>query len=1039
MQIGDFLKNEGKKVIIADSVSVGNALIRRCNIEEGINSVDTTVLTPLKMAAELVLAYEAVNGNGRNPQVLSRDGAVYVFDEVISDPKYRPGFIDERCLTISTVSQIYQAVSIIRSFDKTEAYNTDDNVRIKDIRGLIKVFEDKLERENIYDMPRIFAKAAEILNEIKSDKSKMPLSFYLSWAERCVFGDLSVNKRKGIEEELISLFLEVCSVSPQKIEVLPYDDIERSKRSGKVRWNYFVSYGQHNEIRYVADEILKMVKNGEGSFDKINLFYTSVDYENYIAGIFDYAGIPYSFDDCYHASNTDFIQLLFKILDFAGSGYKFEDIENIVLSEVFTFRGICNDTQSINPNTGYRMTPGEKIGWGRGRFENYLADEDVKEAIKEAEAYAAICKEKREDEKNISTDEQERTKDLNQGFFAIFLRDLLDIFDETNPLYVTYDKLIKFAVKYSYKGSKEQNAERKVIIDKLREQIRTFKFVAESRCPGVSEKTEYIRNYLENLTFSKKTGTVSVGIHKLSGFKILERPINYFIGMGAKQFALNSTESAIISDDEMKLYLNGPNIPYAGDRNINRQEQFRMLLESLPEGMITLGYSNFDSVDLRECSPSVMFMELQGDEVLNTPIAYDPIDEGIKIDPEEYRKWIDRITENDEQKERKPVVTPDEEAQMSASQLQVLLECPLKYYYKCIRKLSVPIVRRLTGDQWLPAMDRGNLIHRICQHYMEQVMPPVGKLTEMLNETVFEKVFSEEIKKIESEVPWASDAIKAKEISECKQTAENFLIRLHKEWTNDETNGKKWWVLGCELDFEYEDDLIYDDDGSILESESESETKSAIPYKQYPYSIHFRKGQIDRLDGYVDSENCLNLRIIDYKTGGYDTKKEEIKNDIEIQHFVYAMAAFEYVRKLRDHSAVVNGKNIFDVYPSIKGVRIEAASYDFPFEEADSMRISVMNGPANENRNMEKYLKQKESDPFQWKVEFPDGVRKKLRLTEGYRQNDKIDRISANIEENLSENKDDGTLWICNTIFCDYKKICRMQCGVNKMRIESDE
>ncbi len=1020
MQIRDFLEKQGKKVIIADAVSVGNALIRRCNIEDGVYSIDTTVLTPLKIAEELVIAYESSAGSDQIPQILNADGAVYVFDEVLSE--HCPGFIPEQCLTIATVAQIYQAVSVIRSFDKTEEYWNTDVPGIKDITGLIKAYEERLEKDRLFDPPKVISRAIEILEGLKKGEGEFSLAFFLPWADGCKFADLCTNKRKGFEKDLIDRLMEVCDTELLTINVLPYGEIKESKASGKVDWEFFASYGQHNEVKYVAEKIMEAVSENGRSFDQINLFYTSADYENYVAGIFDHYKIPYVFDDCYHASNNNFVQLLFKILDFADHGYRFEDLEDIVLSKILTYNGI-KDTQKINPNNGYIKTPGEKIGWGRERFEDYLCDADVMDEIKSA----------KEADMESVPDDRDVLDSLNRGYFAIFLKDILDIFDGTNSLSETYNKLLILARKYTYKGNKEENAERKEILEKLNDQKLIFGFVSEKRYSSdsgsISEKTslmiKYIRDFLENLTYSRKTGPVAVGVHKLSGFKILERPVNYFIGMGAKQFALNSTESAVISDEEMKLYLSGPNIPYAGQRNINRQDRFRMMLESLPAGSITLGYSNFDSVGLKECAPSVMLMELQEDRDAGDVITYNPIDKEIKIDPEGYRLWIDRFMKK---QKASMLVTPDSEAQMSASQLQVLLECPLKYYYKSIRKLSVQTIRTPYGDQWLPPMDRGNLIHRVCQHYLETVMPPVGELRSDLNESLFERIYDEEIKKIESEVPWASNVVKAKEISENKEALAIFLQRLHEEWVKDaEENGKNWWILGCELDFEYDDNIIYKDDGKPLEAEPDEN------YVATPYSIHFSKGQIDRLDGYVDSEGYLNLRIIDYKTGDFLRKKEEINNDIEIQHYVYAMATFDHVNKLRDHK-VETKYNIFDTFSGIKGVRIEDVAYVFPFEYESKAILSVMNESSKEKKwNMKEYMTQDDDDPFKWKVEFSDGVRQKLRLTEGYRQNDMIDSIAGNIEDNM------GVLWDVKCRFCDYKSICRTKCGIDKVNPSDDD
>ena len=1057
MTIKDFLKISGRKALIADSVSVGNALIRRGNINDGVKNIDTVVLSPQNIAHELVVAYESMNGNTANMQVLGNDAAVYVFDEVIAE--HCPDFIPKDCLTIATVSQIYRDISVIRSFDKTNAYYDSDEKKIVAIRDLIDAYENKLHLNNYYDAPRLLSRAIEILEHLHDDGTGLPLAFYLPWVEDCVIGDLENNKRKGKEERLIEL-VKAHGRSCHIIEVFPHKEFNDCRQSHDITWNFYRSYGQHNEVKYVADRILEMVNSGEKSFDQINLMFTSGEYENYIAGIFDLKGIPYAMDDCYHAANNDYVQMMLKILGFAESGYRFEDLENIVLSEALSFRGVCKDSRNINPNTGYRKTPGENIGWGRERFEFYLSDPEVIDEMDKAREYALELKNKEKDDSNEEAVELERNEQdkLSKGFFAIFLQELLSIFDDDNSLLTTYERLLEFTSRYTTRGNKEQNIERKDLLKKLRDQLQTFKFVPERRIQengirkdGNLDKIAYIKNFLENLTYSRKIGSIAVNVSRFTGFEIIERPANFIIGMGSKQFAVNSNESAIITDKEMQKYLNGANIPFAGDRNIKKQEQFREMLQSMTAGEITLGFSNYNSVELRECAPSVIFMDLLGDYEIGETITYDPVNVDVKIDSKLYLDWVDGIFENlpEGKKERinarKLAITSDTEASMSASDLQVLLACPLKYYYECIRKLSIPTVRKLTGEQWLPPMDRGNLIHRICQHYMQKVMPPASELSSELNEEVFDSVFEEEIKKIETEVPWASDVVKAKETIENKEGAKAFLKRLHKEWTEDaKEKGKKWRILGCELDFGYDDNLIYEDNGEKLkietvpdEPDSELET-----YVKYPYSIHFRRGQIDRLDGYVDSDGILNLRIIDYKTGSYDKKVEEISNEIQIQHYVYAMAAFKHIQKqkeIHDSDAKRDGWNIFDEYPDIKGAKIEDAAYDFPFEESEKMRLSVINGDPKKKCNMQEYLQKDDDNAFSWKVEFPDVVRLRLRLTEGLRKKGHIDSIASEIAASISSDKKDGALWTCDCKYCDYKDICRTTCGIDKPQMTLTE
>lgn len=1029
MHVNDFFESEGKKVLIADHISVGNALRRRYNITKGRSTVDVTTMTPATIAQELVTAYEAIHGGEDLPVFLSRDGAAYVFDKVIS--ANRPDFIPKESLTISTVKQIYQTLCDIRSFDKTASYESPDDKTISEVKELIGKYEETLEKERLYDNPAILQKGVRILEDIRDKKDDLPLSFYLPWAKNVTLGDMNLNNRKGIEEKIISLLFDICPHTCRDLEAMPYESVEASKASGKVNWSFYESYGQHNEIKYVAQKIIELTKDGEHSFDEFGLVYTSADYENFIAGVFDNAKIPYEFEGCYHAINMPFGQMLIAILDFVENGYRFEDIERIILNEAMTFSKLCKDSKTVNPNSGLAATPGNRIGWGRERFMNYLNDPDLKVAddIEMAHEYAGLSKEeKKEKDKELKNDRDKRSN-LNRGFFADFVKELLDVFDEKNSLAQTYKLLITFVGRYTY------NRSHAGIIDPLNEQIQVFERVSKERCRTPEQKVGYIRDFLEKLTVDRKTGSVAVSIRRFSNLKILETKFNYFIGMGAKQFAVKNTESAIMSDKEMEKYLTGSNIRriMSGNRNIIRQEVFRDILRSLSEGNITVGYSKYNTIELRESSPSVLFIDIKGNDKTDDTITYDTIDTDIFIEAADYRKWIDTVEQQDIDKgkkkiDRAPVITSDSAAVMSASRLQDLLECPLKYYYKSIRKLYIQENRSLKGDEWLSAVDRGNLLHRTFQHYLEAVMPPKGKLSEELDEDLFNRIYDEQATKMEEEVPWGSDTVKDQEKEECRLTAKAYLTDLHKEWSEDDANGKKWEILGCELDFGGEDDLIYEDDGSPLSEtvtvgkSKDSKTTETVSYKDLDgvkYSVRFGKGQIDRLDGYVDIDETgnerLNLRIIDYKTGDKAKLTEKIGMNVQIQHFVYAMAAFAHVRMLNDKKeGIFKGRDI-------RSVRIEEIAYDFPLEEKDKRRYSVMS-------SISALLIKDENDPFGWRVEFPVSVRRKLRYTEGFRQNKRIDDIASNVEGMLPQK--------CPP-YCDYLDICRTKCGIDKITILS--
>ena len=55
MRISEFIKSNktNTKIVLADKVSVGNALIRICNLRDGIASFNIVTKTPLDIAREI--------------------------------------------------------------------------------------------------------------------------------------------------------------------------------------------------------------------------------------------------------------------------------------------------------------------------------------------------------------------------------------------------------------------------------------------------------------------------------------------------------------------------------------------------------------------------------------------------------------------------------------------------------------------------------------------------------------------------------------------------------------------------------------------------------------------------------------------------------------------------------------------------------------------------------------------------------------------------------------------------------------------------
>ena len=135
MNLSEFIKNNEKntKIILANKVSVGNALIRRCNIREGVPSFNIITKTPFDIAKEIIDSKmaEAVN-------YLSQEGSVYIMMNVLREMD--SDMLPESTLTMVTVREVLLRVNELRENGVTDTYtevkDKEGNPAICDTDGL---------------------------------------------------------------------------------------------------------------------------------------------------------------------------------------------------------------------------------------------------------------------------------------------------------------------------------------------------------------------------------------------------------------------------------------------------------------------------------------------------------------------------------------------------------------------------------------------------------------------------------------------------------------------------------------------------------------------------------------------------------------------------------------------------------------------------------------------------------------------------------------------------------------------------------------
>lgn len=1079
IKLSEFIKNNEKntKIILANKVSVGNALIRMCNIREGVPSFNIITKTPFDIAKEIIDSKmaEAVN-------YLSPEGSVYIMMNVLREMD--SDMFPESTLTMGTVREVLLRVNELRENGVTDEYTEekDKEGKIKELNRVWKTYEKKLEEEDLYDRSRVLWKAKDIC--IEEDVSKL-----VPYLKGAAFGNLSTNRWSVAEKEFIEALVSITAVGEKKIESLEFLEEENGKGL-----SFYKARGITNEIRYVAKRMKKISETE--SYGTVALYYYAPEYISVLKAVLDAERIPYCMTEGRPTQELHLTQFFITLLDSAQKNFSYEILEKAVRNRVITFDNVLKkkdelseyneelieedideeddntdtysdemteaemetevsklseaeeahrDTVKVNPIRGYRRALSAGIGWGR---ENYI------------DYYKRV-------EENENSEENEKV-------FAKFLYDFVSVFDEELSIGEIYRKLWEFVQLYTYAKNPEKVVLNQALYEKWNELM-----LIDSTGYSLSEKIEFIRDMFVNMKTADGTEKgEAVCIFPMRDLFVMERKHNFIVGLSSTSFSVDDKQSPLLLDEEKIKYVKG-----AGDcdspveiasKNYERlSENVKNSLRTRSlEADVSISYSYYDSVNLRDSSPSVLFVELSRGEEIETEgymdasyimkddieLSVDDLKASIKERAELIEKEREEKRKKREEKEsgkstdaqKKELIKeelqeapPKEGISMSATGIQSLLGCPLIYYYRYIKYLRIDNQMTPQGHEWLNVLNKGNICHFFMEKYMAKAKNPAGGIEQQL----FDEAYEEAVKEIEEIQPVYSEVIKNREKEYYKEKIKSYLKFLCKKWKEDLDAGKEWKVIGCELHF-----------GSDEDNE-----KINVEYigKKLDYKI-ILNGSIDRLDGYMDKDGRLILRIVDYKTGKKENKIKEVKRGVQIQHYVYAMATCNYLESAegKERCRALFGRDYTEYC-------FEWVGYTFPYEEKEEDRLlDILTDPScgifiNDGYETE----ETDAENINKKItSFPDNISDQLDDIIGNIQTGHEDEVQDVMEELIHEKRkvlkllkkkkkdqddqdeqDDNTIKLeaplsefCDGNYCIYKPICRKWVGYTEKDTEDD-
>ena len=888
-------KKGTEKTIITDNVKNMNALFRQiCKEDMELFHINVVKITDL--AREIIIRDFASQGKIIRVEMESRDTCIFLVDELLRK-KGQDFFIPQESMCEETAREVFDTMNQIRMGAVTDVYRSSTDKKILQIKELIQEYEALLQEREIYDFVRLIQDAICIMT--KSDVYPKD-----SGIGCCFFQELTALEKK---------FLSAYAVRYERLSVLPEE-----KKKGN--YHFFKTYGIVNEIQYVIQSIQKK----KIPFGKVSLLYSSREYEPFIKGMLAVQQIPHCFVSGYSAESLPSIRLILDLLSWAEGGYVYEQLEPVVRNPVFQIKENFqikekveegekeekeekNKGRNINVLAALQKGIDAGIGWGLSRYE-----------LDKAWEYA-----------------KERTGEEYSAEFIQCLKKLAGIFkdcqDQDKKVFVgeLFAKILEFIRMYQRKHE-EWKIEKGILEDAQRN------FQCMQRTLPLEDAIVFIRKYLKQMVYQDEEKTDMVQVIYFQGMQVLERPYQYVIGLSDMHFGGNMAESPVLSDKELKLYLDTKEgaVQLAENRESNHKEQCQNSFATASDGTeFYLGYAFYDTLQLKDLSPSGFYLAMVDEtntdeksietvekysEILdvNTIVNEENVWEMQKEDTENNTEEIENIEETEQKKTETQGEYEENDAAFSFSPtaMETLLTCPLKYYYRYIRKIKSIEYPKCNTGRWLLSNEKGNLVHYILQEYVTKEFIEKDVVTAEINEELYDRIWKKNIEKMKCRCACDSKDIMDIECKETDAAIQAYLKNMHQEFSKTENS---WQVLYCEKSIE---------SGQVFVETKWGEENIKIDLY----------GNIDRIDGYQDETGMWHIRIIDYKTGKYDKMEEKIEdkkgNKKTIQHLMYAW--------------IVNhgGSDIFDILNKEDSCEVEEFVYEFLLETEEEKKFIALAG-----------------------------------------------------------------------------------------------
>lgn len=378
----------------------------------------------------------------------------------------------------------------------------------------------------------------------------------------------------------------------------------------------------------------------------------------------------------------------------------------------------------------------------------------------------------------------------------------------------------------------------------------------------------------------------------------------FVVGLDAERMPGGGGQDAVLLDSDRRVL--GSDLPTSSELLREKVFRFAALFARL-RGDVTLSFGAWQATEARTVGPSSILLQAlrlaRGDASLTFQDLHHVMSRTISAIPGSGRPALDRddvwmlalgtgavmkqgvgavrasfaeldagLTAAHERREGEPgpvhgviEARPEQldprtndEAVLSASRLEALGRCPLRYLHSTVLRIYPPDDPELDPDVWLDHRQRGSLLHDVFEATMRTARADGIKPDEAGFEARALEILTERIQVLREEVPIPGEGILQRETAALGDDVRSFVRMIR-------SDGPKSVAFELTFGLGEEGPVTIELEGGRLRL----------------------RGAIDRVD-----EDLAGLHVIDYKTGGaFGYGPDAFNGGRRLQHAVYARAA----------------------------------------------------------------------------------------------------------------------------------------------------